>query len=449
MDTSTLVKEFNSLIRKAKESERDNIQISLNFYKQAYKLLPNAPNLSKKIESLERKLVKIQAELLKEDWVQIEGNSIDIKTSGGGTSNAPITSSPTIFNDSNTSDGIDDFSIKQEDEDDDDDEQNNNNNNSNNMGEEDLDDFIKVDATSIEDIDTLIDKLKLMDIDVALKLLQQNDFFVIRSMCKHAQQSEDVNYISEIVYFLNGIGNQVEGVFSLLVSELAWIIPNCFMVEETKAAQHLLLLAAIFTQTGPLPATELAKLDETFLDELIDLGFKYLDYYDTKWLNIFYNTLLAYQSQIIVNDGYSPLIHKLYTMQKAPELGPELIALLNRDKFDYGLIGQSLSLVSDIFSYSTEHKVSCFFYSSDIPIIIDILVRNIHNLNELDPLRWQYLDVLYIVLSHEHFQQTQYHVDDIITVLTDMLDEDYAEKDPRTALVSRSILDLIQQQSYQ
>ncbi|GAM27500.1 hypothetical protein SAMD00019534_106760 [Acytostelium subglobosum LB1] len=418
-NTATIVQEFNSLIRKAKECERDNFKVSLDLYRQAYQLLPTSPNLLKKIQSLERKLQKVQDELSREDWLQ--------STTSSGES------SPCYVNEQ-----CDDQQEQQQGEEQEEEYEDASYTTPN------IDDFTKIDRTNVEDIKNYIERFKQLGFDQALKLLTIDDFALVRSMCRDAQHSDDVNYGLEVVMFFKVVSSQVDGLLQVLADgQLAWIIPNCFMQEdETKAANHLQLMSAILTQTGPLPPSELAKLDDMFLEELINLGLKYLDYYEEDWLHIFYHTLLAYQTQF-TSEGYSPLINKLYTIKKAPELSTELIALLNRDKFEYGLLPQCLLFVADLFNYSTESQVSCFFYTSDIPIVIDIMVRNIHNLDEVDPLRWNYLETLHVILSHDVWISTQYHRDDISTVLGDLLDERYAEKDPRSALISRAILDMI------
>eukprot|EP01132_Coremiostelium_polycephalum_P009174 gene9174-11245_t len=301
--------------------------------------------------------------------------------------------------------------------------------------------IINSDFLMEDDIKKIIELSQYLEIDRALKFISDNDYHLIRLLCKEAEKSEDSNLVTEIIKFINGVSNELDRVPKILLelSSFNWIIPNCFIVDETIAFNYLETLIIILTKVNTIPKSELEKLDDTFLDELLSLGFNFLDYYDTKWLHTLFYTMMAYQSQII-SETYSPLIYKLYSNSKSIELSPEIISLLNRGKLEYGLLPQCLSLISDLFSYSSEFQVPVIFYSADIKVIIDVLLREIYNLDELDPVRWQFLEVLNVILEHEEYQKTKYKSDDISKALTLLTTDDLSEKDPRSAQIAQSIL---------
>ncbi|EGG13810.1 hypothetical protein DFA_11571 [Cavenderia fasciculata] len=408
MDVREIIKEFNSIIIEAKVEEREGLRkclavydLFINFvFRQAHILIPKALNLELKIETLKKQIELIDYQLYyTEDWSKLDYGLEAIENSGNQEDKSLLTVEETLQSDGN--------------------------------------------GDSVEDIQFFIEKLNTLDIDAGIDLLSKDDYQMIRNMCGHAQRSENQEYIYQVVYFINGIGNQVPGVWNILVPELKWIIPTCFIQEdETRSTQYLQLMTAIFSQTGPLPEEELSKLDDSFLESLLNLGFTYSEYYDSKWLNYFYPAMLAFNIQV-KGDTYSPLVLKLYSTRRAPELGPGLITLLNRGKFEFGLLTECLTLINDIFCYSTEFQESCFFYTSDIDVVIDIVVQNIHNLDECDPLRWPYLDLLRTIVEHDEFQKSRHHFDDIVQVLEDQSNDRVAEKDPRSATISKSILKIL------
>ncbi|EGC38803.1 hypothetical protein DICPUDRAFT_148493 [Dictyostelium purpureum] len=325
--------------------------------------------------------------------------------------------------------------------------------------------LINKESLSIDDIHQLIEEIQQLDFEIALKTISNNDYQFIKLLCNEAKKSIDFKLVTEIIKFINVIAKEDNKIIEILVDleSFNWIIPNCFIVEETESSDYLETLILIFSNGDkkPLPQSELQKLDDTFLDSLLELALNYKDYYETKYIHLLYYTMFGYQKNII-SDGYSPLICKLYSNKQAPELGPEMIALLNRAQLEYGLLPQCLSLINDLFCYSQDYNVPCFFYTLDIKVLIDIIIREIHNLDELDPTRWQFLEVLSTIIDHDEYENTYvesnsysfninknsnastvdifYKISDIKNVLNQLQDERSKEKDPRSSMIATTIL---------
>ncbi|KAF2078391.1 hypothetical protein CYY_000258 [Polysphondylium violaceum] len=301
----------------------------------------------------------------------------------------------------------------------------------------------------VELIRDLIQKIQQLEINDAIDSIKHENYHIIRLMCREAGRSIDTQLVTEIVQFINGVSNEIKEIINIIIEEqgFKWIIPNLFMVDErTTALYYLDLINFILTQDEYSDSNsfqnEFNRLDSIFLESLIDLALVYNGYYDTAPLYKCFYTMFGYQKNTIC-DNYSPLVRKLYSIQKAPEFGPELIALLNRD-IEYKLLPQCLSLINDLFSFSQEFNIGCFFYTLDIKVIIDIIIREIHNLDEMDPARWQYLEVLSNIIDHSEYQKLEYKVQDIRSVVSDLLDERSTEKDPISGTLAQTILNKLQ-----
>ncbi|KYR01751.1 hypothetical protein DLAC_01759 [Tieghemostelium lacteum] len=295
----------------------------------------------------------------------------------------------------------------------------------------------KINKEQSREIITYLQNLEYNDIET---YISADNFYLIEAFCQLIENSTDTQYVLELIEFINAV-SKIEGTMDKMVQmeSFKWLIPNLFMFEEEKQYNILNTLTLIFTNVRIIPESEMKKFDDSFLEGFIDIGLNFLNYYDTKWLHYFYYTVLGYQKHII-STTYSPLVYKLYSIKKAPELGPELISLLNREKFDYPLEDQCLSLINDLFSYSVEFQVPVFFFTLDIKVLIDIILRAIHNLEELDPLRWQYLEVLFTILQHPEYTELQHKIDDIKQVLTDLTLPRSEEKDPSSSMIAKRII---------
>ncbi|EAL60901.1 hypothetical protein DDB_G0293098 [Dictyostelium discoideum AX4] len=330
---------------------------------------------------------------------------------------------------------------------------------------ETINQLVSKEFLDINDINELIDQIKQLNFDTALNQISNNNYHLIKLLCNEAKKSIDSNLVTEIIKFINVIANEDKNIVSILIEmeSFNWIIPNCFIVEETLSINYLTTLNLIFSNFDNLPKKELLKLDDSFLDSLIELALQFKDYYETNFIHSLYYTMFGYQKNII-SDGYSPLILKLYSIKEAPEIGPEMISLLNRSNLEYNMLPQCLSLINDLFTYSTEHEIPCFFFTLDIKVLIDIIIREINNLDELDPSRWQFLEVLSTIIDHSEYSSPNfnndskdnnnnqnnnyndeeiisfYKIDDIKNVLSILNEDRNSEKDPQSSILSKSIL---------
>lgn len=188
----------------------------------------------------------------------------------------------------------------------------------------------------------------------------------------------------------------------------------------------------------PLPVHYFDQIGRTFVDYLID----YIEEppsreFEVEVSDVFIGVLLAYNLQFRdIRDNV--LIQTLARRINAKTFIEKILLLLNREEDPTAIIDGEFTdigatykqpeevhstqkVIMDIFKDRDCHKL---FYTNDLYVLIDIIVRQLSDLSYEDPRRTSYVDMCELVLRHSNYDEHLHRFKDLEHCFLRILEEE-------------------------
>jgi len=167
----------------------------------------------------------------------------------------------------------------------------------------------------------------------------------------------------------------------------------------------LQLLSIVCGQSDRLSKSEKDQLDDfTVISTLLQFTIDQWDYdEDSELATASVVGLFAISSQFSTANE-DPVVCGLHATPQAAVLGRHFIHVMNRGVKPKWLQVTALSTATKIFNYSQAQQGECFFFTNDTHVLIDIILREVINLEEHETqLRYGYLQLLQSAIQHHEY----------------------------------------------
>ncbi|XP_031572405.1 NCK-interacting protein with SH3 domain-like isoform X2 [Actinia tenebrosa] len=270
---------------------------------------------------------------------------------------------------------------------------------------------------------------------VSKAVLQQNDFEYLQSTVIYFQMEHRASIRLQLLQLfgcLCGIDKEVitQLLCSVLPGELARTMQD--MPQDLQLQLYSsLVLTMIFSTAEPLPHWLYDQLDKKFVIYLISCIENAPDGEDgDQLIDSFVGLLLAF------NQHFSDLkknlvMNVLATCKTTKNVSEKVMLLINREEdpvvlFDYprNCSNSVLKFLLDVFA---SKDTSGLFFTSDMMVLLEILLRQITDLNPGNQLRTQYLSLLRLVFTNTDYFEHKHLFSEIELCLKRIEKEDEAE----------------------
>ncbi|XP_038215929.1 NCK-interacting protein with SH3 domain [Zerene cesonia] len=186
----------------------------------------------------------------------------------------------------------------------------------------------------------------------------------------------------------------------------------------SRLSHSALLLSMVLSMGDRLPITHFEQLGVEFAQFLLELIESPPETdVDEQIPDLFLTLLLAYNLQFD-NPFENILLNALETMDNAKTFCEKILLLLNREEDPVRIFDHEpapthavLKLVIDLFS---RKKTADHFYTNDVKVAIDIIVRQLADLSPGDARRQQYLKVLQGIIRNTEYGAHLHRRDDLL-----------------------------------
>ncbi|XP_046735610.1 NCK-interacting protein with SH3 domain isoform X1 [Diprion similis] len=199
-----------------------------------------------------------------------------------------------------------------------------------------------------------------------------------------------------------------------------------------------LLLTMIFSMGEPMPVTHLEQLGTDFIAFLLELIENPPDTdMDDQIPDLFLNLVLSYNLQFTTSENMVLNALKLRTVAKT--FTEKILLLLNREEDPVRIFDHQpapphsvLKLFVDLFSNDV---TASLFYTNDIKVLIDIIVRQLFDISPGVKKRRQYLELCRRVLRTESYNEHRHRCEDVLKCFTRIFCEELPESKSDQKLV--------------
>ncbi|KPI91578.1 NCK-interacting protein with SH3 domain [Papilio xuthus] len=196
----------------------------------------------------------------------------------------------------------------------------------------------------------------------------------------------------------------------------------------SRLSHSALLLSMLLSMADKLPVTHFEQLGVEFAQFLLELIENPPETdVDEQIPDLFLTLLLAYNLQFD-NPHENLLLDALETQDNAKTFCEKVLLLLNREEDPVHIFDHEpapphsvLKLVIDLFS---RKKTAEHFYTNDVKVAIDIIVRQLADLSPGDNRRWEYLRVVQGIVRNTEYGAHRHRRDDLLRCFARILCED-------------------------
>lgn len=231
---------------------------------------------------------------------------------------------------------------------------------------------------------------------------------------------------------------------SVLPLELA---QDVFQAKEVERLRHNgLLLTVIFSRGEPMPVHYFEQLGRNFVDFLLDfIEEPPSREHEMEVVDVFMGLLLSYNLQF--NEiSSNMMINTLARRSSAKTFMEKVLLLLNRDEDpsaivegEYqdpetsihrrpGDVHATHKIILDIFMHRDCHQL---FYTNDLYVLIDIIVRQLSDLSSEDAGRALYVRMCELVLKHSDYSEHLHRFKDLERCFMRILEEEEETSDKK------------------
>lgn len=189
------------------------------------------------------------------------------------------------------------------------------------------------------------------------------------------------------------------------------------------------MLTTIFSRGEPMPITHLEQVGCEFVEFLLHLieeppDTDIHDVIPDKFLQV----ILSYNLQFPRHSSQNIVLSALGRRNNAKTFTEKMLLLLNREDDPIKVVsnkktaGKSLfKIIYDLFTYD---KTAALFYTNDIKVLIDIIVRQLNDLSPGEEKRTEYLELCRMVLRNTNYNEHLHRRTDLQKCFTRIFCED-------------------------
>ncbi len=200
-----------------------------------------------------------------------------------------------------------------------------------------------------------------------------------------------------------------------------------------------LLLTVIFSKGEPMPVHYFDQIGRQFVEHLLDaIEEPHSREFEVECSDAYLGVLLSYNLQFHDRDS-NLLITTLARKSSVKTFIEKVLLLLNREEdpsailegeyalssYDYdvrsGDVNSTQKIILDIFEHRDCHKL---FYTNDLYVLIDIIVRQLSDLSSEDPRREVYVRMCELVLRHSNYDDHLHRFRDLEHCFMRILEEE-------------------------
>ncbi|KAJ8933363.1 hypothetical protein NQ314_014078 [Rhamnusium bicolor] len=137
--------------------------------------------------------------------------------------------------------------------------------------------------------------------------------------------------------------------------------------------------------------------------------------------DLFLNLIISYNLQF-TEEKENPVLAALEDRDVAKTFTEKILLLINREEDPVRIFDHEpapphslLKLFNDLFSRRSTAEL---FYTNDVKVLIDIIVRNISDLSPGDMRRQQYLELCRRVMKNTNYEEHKHKIDEILKCFT-------------------------------
>ncbi|XP_060527964.1 NCK-interacting protein with SH3 domain [Cylas formicarius] len=183
-----------------------------------------------------------------------------------------------------------------------------------------------------------------------------------------------------------------------------------------------LLLTMVFSMGEAMPIINLEYIGHDFLSFVLDNIEDPPDTdLDEQIPDLFLNLVISFNLQFD-DDVTNPVLVALEDKQIAKVFCEKILLLLNREEDPIRIFDHEpapphslLKLFKDLFS---RRGTANLFYTNDVKVLIDIIVRNIADLSPGDKKRHDYLELCRRVMRNTNYSEHRHRIEDILKCFT-------------------------------
>jgi len=153
-------------------------------------------------------------------------------------------------------------------------------------------------------------------------------------------------------------------------------------------------------------------------------------------------------SHIFPTAGENPVVCGLFLDPQASVLGQHFIRLVNRGGsiMSDEVLESGLTLCRKLmeFSLSNLQYEECFFYTNDIPVFLDIIIREVLDVPADSKIRIFYLELLSSIIQHPQYPKNgKYKQTEISEICVDISSNDESIYDQSCVTEATTVLDIL------
>ncbi|KAF5292273.1 hypothetical protein FQR65_LT11236 [Abscondita terminalis] len=262
------------------------------------------------------------------------------------------------------------------------------------------------------------------------------------SICKHVVSLDQYHVVTTLIQYyqmeirwsIRQLLLQAFGVLCSLDGTVVTIMLNSVLPSElardmmansrniSKLNYSSLLLTMIFSMGEPMPVTHLDHMGSTFLNFIFNNIESPPDTdIEEQIPDLFLNFMLSFNLQF-TSENENILLKTLEKRNTAKTFTEKILLLFNREEDPVRIFDHQpspphslLKLFLDLFS---QKGTADLFYTNDVKVLIDIVVRNISDLSPGDKRRQQYLEVCRRVMKNTNYGEHLHRKEDILKSFT-------------------------------
>ncbi|XP_018561929.1 NCK-interacting protein with SH3 domain isoform X2 [Anoplophora glabripennis] len=277
-----------------------------------------------------------------------------------------------------------------------------------------------------EYITELISILSNADASISRHVISSDQYHVITTLIQYYQM--------EVRWSIRQLLLQAFGVLCSLDKTVINIMLNSVLPGELardimtnprnipKLNYSSLLLTMVFSMGEPMPVTHYEFLGKRFLAFVLDnIEYPPDTDLDEQIPDLFLNLIISFNLQF-TDELENPLLSALEERDVAKTFTEKILLLINREEDPVRIFDHEpapphslLKLFNDLFS---RRSTASLFYTNDIKVLIDIIVRNISDLSPGDQRRQQYLELCRRVMRNTNYEEHKHKIDEILKCFT-------------------------------
>ncbi|KAK5644434.1 hypothetical protein RI129_005734 [Pyrocoelia pectoralis] len=271
------------------------------------------------------------------------------------------------------------------------------------------------------------------------------------SICKHVISIDHYHVITTLIQYyqmevrwsIRQLLIQAFGVLCSLDSTVVTIMLNSVLPSElardmlsnsrniSKLNYSSLLLTMIFSTGEKMPITHLDQIGPPFLDFILNNIESPPDTdIEEQIPDLFLSFILSFNLQFDI-DSDNVILNTLETRSTAKTFTEKILLLFNREEDPVRIFEHEpapphslLKLFLDLFSRKTTADL---FYTNDVKVLIDIVVRNISDLSPGDKRRGHYLELCRRVMRSTNYNEHYHRKEDILKSFTRIFCEESSQ----------------------